>query len=102
MRGPVPPIQIYIHVLLHRLGVIAGNHFNGPYRVTEGVWYLGESQIPMLSLETLCESSRVDRLLVCGGGAWVSCNHSPNSLFLSLRPILKDLTTIGVKFYIHI
>jgi hypothetical protein len=59
-------------------------------------------QIPMASLETLCESSRVDRLLVCGGGAWVSCNHSPNSLFLSLRPILKDLTTIGVKFYIHI
>ena len=25
-----------IHVLLHRLGVIAGNHFNGPQRVTEG------------------------------------------------------------------
>ena len=39
MRGPVPPILIYIHVLLHRLGVIAGNHFNGPYRVTEGVWF---------------------------------------------------------------
>jgi len=37
MHGPVLPIQVYIHVLLHRLGVVAGNHFNGPYRVTEGV-----------------------------------------------------------------
>ena len=24
MRGPVPPMRIYIHVLLHRLGVMAG------------------------------------------------------------------------------
>ena len=37
MRGPVPPIRIYIHVLLQRLGVIAGNHLNEAYRVTEGV-----------------------------------------------------------------
>ena len=37
MHGPVPPIQIYIHVLLHRLAKISGNHFNGPYRVTETV-----------------------------------------------------------------
>ena len=37
MRGPVPPIRIYIYVLLQRLGVIAGNHFNGPYKVTERV-----------------------------------------------------------------
>jgi len=36
MRGPVLPIRIYIHVLLHRLGEISVNHFNGPYRVTEG------------------------------------------------------------------
>jgi len=36
MHGPVLPIRIYIHVLLHRLGVITGNHFNQPYRVTEG------------------------------------------------------------------
>ena len=26
MRGPVPPIRICIHVLLHRLGELAGNH----------------------------------------------------------------------------
>ena len=32
MRGPVPPIRIYIHVLLNRLGVIAVNHFNEPYK----------------------------------------------------------------------
>ena len=32
MRGPVPPIRIYIHVMLHRLGEIAVNHFNQPYR----------------------------------------------------------------------
>jgi len=43
MHGPVLPIRIYIHVLLHRLGVITGNHFNQPYRVTEGGWYLSES-----------------------------------------------------------
>ena len=67
MRGPVPPILIYIHVLLHRLGVIAGNHFNGPYRVTEGCSTWVSQQIPMASLETLCESSRVDRLCVVEG-----------------------------------
>jgi hypothetical protein len=38
MRGPVPPILIYIHVREHTLGEIAGNHFNQPYRGTEGVW----------------------------------------------------------------
>ena len=53
MRGPVPPIQIYIHVLLHRLGVIAGNHFNQPYRGADGVWHLSESQIPMHNLDPL-------------------------------------------------
>ena len=43
MRGPVPPIQVYIDVLLHRLGGIAGNHFNQPYRVTDRAWHLSES-----------------------------------------------------------
>ena len=37
MLGPVPPILIYIHIGSHTLGEIAGNHFNGPYKVTEGV-----------------------------------------------------------------
>ena len=37
MRGPVPPIWIYIHEVLHRLGGIAGNHFNQPYRGTDRV-----------------------------------------------------------------
>ena len=39
MHGPVPPIPIYIHVLLHRLGMIAGNHFNQPYRGAVGVGF---------------------------------------------------------------
>ena len=64
MHGPVPPIRIYIHVLLHRLGGIAGNHFNKPYKGTEGVWHLSESQDTYASLETLCESPRVVRLCV--------------------------------------
>jgi hypothetical protein len=59
MHGPVPPIQIYIHVLLHKLGMIAGNHFNGPYRVTDRVQHLSEYGIPITSLETLCESPEV-------------------------------------------
>ena len=64
MRGPVPPIQIYIHVPLHRLGGIAGNHFNQPYRVTDGVKHLSESTDTYALLETLCESPRVARLCV--------------------------------------
>ena len=63
MRGPVPPIQVYIDVLLHRLGGIAGNHFNQPYRVTDRAWHLSESQgDTYASLETLCVSARVGRL----------------------------------------
>jgi len=44
MHGPVLPIRIYIHVLLHRLGVITGNHFNQPYRVIGRVWGFSESK----------------------------------------------------------
>jgi hypothetical protein len=35
MHGPVPPMRIYIHIGFNRLGEIAGNHFNQPYRVTD-------------------------------------------------------------------
>ena len=37
MHGPVQPIRIYIHVLFHRLGAIAVNHFNQPYRGADRV-----------------------------------------------------------------
>ena len=30
------------YVLLHRLAVIAVNHFNEPYRDAEGVWHMSE------------------------------------------------------------
>jgi len=37
MLGPVPPIQVYIHIGSHTLGEISVNHFNQPYRVTDRV-----------------------------------------------------------------
>ena len=37
MRGPVPPILIYIHIGSHTLGEIAVNHFNQPYRGADRV-----------------------------------------------------------------
>ena len=55
MRGPVPPIRIYIHVLLHRLGVIAVNHFNEPYRGADRVQGFSESRIPV-HRQRLCVS----------------------------------------------
>jgi hypothetical protein len=69
MRGPVPPIRIYIHGVLHRLGEIAGNHFNEPYRGTEGCGALViQKGDTCASLKALCESSRVSRLCVFVGG----------------------------------
>ena len=47
MRGPVPPIQVYNHIGSHTLGEKAGNHFNQPYRGTEGVQHLSDLPIPM-------------------------------------------------------
>ena len=38
MRGLVPPIRIYIHIGFCRLGGIAVNQFNQPYRGTGGVF----------------------------------------------------------------
>ena len=37
MRGQVPPLKVYIHVLLNRLGEISVNHFYQPYKVTESL-----------------------------------------------------------------
>ena len=56
--------RLYVHGVCNRLGGIAGNHFNGPYRVTEGVWHLSESQMPMASLETLCGNPAADDSLM--------------------------------------
>ena len=50
--GTIPTYVPIIYVLLHRLGVIAGNHFNGPYRLTEG---------GHLSLEICKSNAFVDR-----------------------------------------
>ena len=60
MRGPVPPIQVYIHIGSHRLGETVVNHFNGPYRGADRVWHLSEGH----PLETLCGSPGVDRFCV--------------------------------------
>ena len=38
--------DIYIHVREHTLGEIAGNQFNQPYRVTDRLKHLNESQVP--------------------------------------------------------
>ena len=37
MHGPMPPSPIYIPLLLRRLGMIARNHFNQPYRGADRV-----------------------------------------------------------------
>ena len=60
MRGPVPPIRIYIHVLLQRLGVIAGNHFNGPYKVTERVLSL----VSELFVAAFASASKIFKRLI--------------------------------------
>ena len=68
MHGPVPPIQVYIHIGFNRLGEIAGNHFNEPYRGTEGCGALVlQPGNTYASLKALCESSRVSRLCVFVG-----------------------------------
>ena len=33
----IGPTYVYIHVQIHRLGKIAVNHFNQPYRLTDGL-----------------------------------------------------------------
>ena len=35
--GTIPTYVPIIYMLLHRLGVISGNHFNQPYRVNDGM-----------------------------------------------------------------
>jgi len=42
----IGPTYVYIDVQIHRLGEIPVNHFNRPYRVTDGLWHLNESQVP--------------------------------------------------------
>ena len=59
MRGPVPPVRIYIHVLLHRLGVIAVNHFNQPYRVVSKVLGLVTHEYTRIVLRRLWKSVRM-------------------------------------------
>ena len=55
-----------MYVLSHRLGGIAGNHFNGPYRVIDGVCSFSESRVHGVGVK--------ETVWAFGGGIKHDCN----------------------------
>jgi hypothetical protein len=81
----VPPIQVYIHVLLHRLGVIAGNHAPPC-----------EIRLPPSTLLYSWPSFKDKRIVLAKpvrGGAWLPAAKKKHIIFtIAIEVLDKDFS----------